>query len=282
MEIEEHLLSSFENRAYKLHTLGRVGVVRKVTERYIRDDITCRSAECVRGCVVSSDATCLSSNAFYYLIPDSTTLLYFLDMFELREIGDVIICQSVMEAVDKRSTLRVMNRISALFADTTRRVIYFPDKHCADCIPISDPDLVVAPEYTELEILKRTAMFFAHHTGGNVPIFSLCFNEPKDDVAISLPESARTMKLEQFFQEFANLVPESIQEAYHALAASLTTTTVEGEDVLTVPSGVAGTSSCPYPAHLSAEAAEKGIDEGLYLRGALNVNSSNSDEVRSF
>lgn len=85
------------------------GYVQSVREHYLRNDLVCLSLACKICSVAPSEPflpltsplayQSLSQTAPYYLLPDSTTLLRFLEVFEAPLITDLIILQTVFAEV---------------------------------------------------------------------------------------------------------------------------------------------------------------------------------------
>ena len=72
-------------------------VVDNAVESYLRDDIDCGSPEC-RTCP-HARASRLPEGAAHYVVPDATTLIELLEVFELPDVGGVILLTSVLRKV---------------------------------------------------------------------------------------------------------------------------------------------------------------------------------------
>jgi exosome complex exonuclease DIS3/RRP44 len=130
-------------------------VVRKVRERYLRDDLSCSLAGCAL-CSADDDAsaathvlgttkTLLAENPRegVYLLPSMKTVLLQMDALEFSTkkkkkadasevFADVIVLETVWEFV-KRQDLGVYNRLRALLMNADRRFVVFANEHHRAC-----------------------------------------------------------------------------------------------------------------------------------------------------
>lgn len=75
-----------------------------------------------------------NSAATHIVIPDATALLgHFQEIFELPNIKDIVMLQSVWTILRQRSGARSFTRLKAIVEDKRRRCSYFANEHHADC-----------------------------------------------------------------------------------------------------------------------------------------------------
>ncbi|TDH71365.1 hypothetical protein CCR75_006597 [Bremia lactucae] len=134
-------------------------VVRRVRERYLRDDLSCSLPECAL-CSTESDVSAASHvlgttktllaetpRDGLYLLPSMKTVLLQMDVLEYSSknkkrtkvdiigpevFGDVIVLETVWEYV-KRQDLGVYNRLRALIMNADRRFVVFANEHHRAC-----------------------------------------------------------------------------------------------------------------------------------------------------
>ncbi|CAI5733734.1 unnamed protein product [Hyaloperonospora brassicae] len=130
-------------------------IVRKVRERYLRDDLSCSLPSCSL-CSTDDDVTAATHvlgtmktvlgdrpRDGSYLLPSMKTVLLQMDVLEFsckkrthadtREVfADVLILETVWEFV-KRQDLGVYNRLRALLLNADRRFVVFANEHHQSC-----------------------------------------------------------------------------------------------------------------------------------------------------
>ncbi|CAH0488300.1 unnamed protein product [Peronospora farinosa] len=130
-------------------------VVRKVRERYLRDDLSCSLPSCSL-CSTDNDASAATHvlgttktmlgdcpRDGVYLLPSMKTVLLQMDVLEfsikkktkvdtLEVFADVLIVETVWEFV-KRQDLGVYNRLRALLMNADRRFVVFANEHHRSC-----------------------------------------------------------------------------------------------------------------------------------------------------
>lgn len=79
-------------------------------------------------------APTVSPAATHIVIPDASALLgHYQEIFELPDITDIVILQSVWTVVRQRSGPRAFSRLKAIVEDKRRRCSYFANEHHAEC-----------------------------------------------------------------------------------------------------------------------------------------------------
>ncbi|KAK1944347.1 Exosome complex exonuclease RRP44 A [Phytophthora citrophthora] len=131
-------------------------VVRKVRERYLRDDLSCSLSNCAL-CSAEDDVSAAahvlgttktllgdSPRDGMYLLPSMKTVLLQMDVLEFSTkkkkkqvdtsevFADVVVLETVWEFV-KRQDLGVYNRLRALLMNADRRFVVFANEHHRSC-----------------------------------------------------------------------------------------------------------------------------------------------------
>ncbi|KAG1701010.1 hypothetical protein DVH05_011254 [Phytophthora capsici] len=131
-------------------------VVRKVRERYLRDDLSCSLSSCAL-CSAEDDVSAAahvlgttktllgdSPRDGVYLLPSMKTVLLQMDVLEFSTkkkkkqvdtsevFADVVVLETVWEFV-KRQDLGVYNRLRALLMNADRRFVVFANEHHRSC-----------------------------------------------------------------------------------------------------------------------------------------------------
>ncbi|ETL26443.1 hypothetical protein L916_19889, partial [Phytophthora nicotianae] len=283
-------------------------VVRKVRERYLRDDLSCSLPNCSL-CSADDDAsaathvlgttkTLLADNPRdgVYLLPSMKTVLLQMDALEFstkkkkktkedttgQEVfADVLVLETVWEFV-KRQDLGVYNRLRALLMNADRRFVVFANEHHRSCFVQKKQMLPRGykedtsgdtPLETEEERNERAVAiawkWYADH---------LAELQRKDVTVQFLANDAEDLKQAEKFgviggkttADFLKPVADKFPELQDLLSASA------AEEKELTAEGVSSTKGRGkkklYPVHLSAAELLAGIKNKRFFKGTIRCN----------
>ncbi|KAG6950818.1 hypothetical protein JG688_00013991 [Phytophthora aleatoria] len=283
-------------------------VVRKVRERYLRDDLSCSLPSCSL-CSADDDAsaathvlgttkTLLADNPRdgVYLLPSMKTVLLQMDVLEFstknkkrtkenpaREevFADVLVLETVWEFV-KRQDLGVYNRLRALLMNADRRFVVFANEHHRSCFvqkkqmlprgykeaTSEDTPLETEEERNERAVATAWKWYASHLT-----------ELQRNDVNVQfLANDAEDLKQAEKFgvtegktiADFLKPVADKFPELQDLLSASA------AEEKEMTAEGVSTTKGRGkknlYPEHLPAAELLAGIKNNRFFKGTIRCN----------
>ncbi|KAG7397620.1 exosome catalytic subunit dis3 [Phytophthora boehmeriae] len=275
-------------------------VVRKVRERYLRDDLSCSLPQCAL-CSADGDAsaaahvlgtvkTVLGDRPRHgnYLVPSMKTVLLQMDALEFSTkkkgpevFADVLVLETVWEFV-KRQDLGVYNRLRALLMNADRRFVVFANEHHRACfvqkqklLPVGyqeeeDPNATRESDEERNERAVATAWkWYTEH---------LKELQRSDVKVLFVANDEEDLKQAQKFGvtggiTIANfLKPEATQfpELLDLLSASAAEEKIATEGVSSTKGRNKKTTL--YPEHLSAAELLAGIKNKRFFKGTIRCN----------
>ncbi|KAJ2168726.1 hypothetical protein IW139_000438 [Coemansia sp. RSA 353] len=111
----------------------RQGLTMSVTERYMRNDIPCGLHGC-RTCTMNAElarkgVSLLDVTLGQILVPDASAVSRFIALFEQEdELKNLVFCQTVIDALDRRNRTRTMRNVRKIAADPARSSVVFANE----------------------------------------------------------------------------------------------------------------------------------------------------------
>mmetsp|Transcript_18709 Transcript_18709/g.48732 ORF Transcript_18709/g.48732 Transcript_18709/m.48732 type:complete len:215 (+) Transcript_18709:89-733(+) len=129
-------------------------------DHYLRGDISCGFEACCH-CTLPA-CTGLTMDVPYICIPDAYALLDFLEVWELQDLSNVVICTSVLQKFSVLGNIRKVGKLRSLYRDQRRHVYLFDDLHCQWIAGgrAKDPT----------QLLPEVARFYWDHLDHKVPV----------------------------------------------------------------------------------------------------------------
>ncbi|KAF9915077.1 DIS3 mitotic control [Lobosporangium transversale] len=117
-------------------------VVKRVREVYLRKDIPCLSSQCPlkpqchQKVVVESSL--LSQEPQYYLIPDYSVALRYVELLEQEELTNIIFTETVLQRLQNEDKSRTYKSLRQVVKDPRRRSVVFSNEHCQDTLVLRE------------------------------------------------------------------------------------------------------------------------------------------------
>ncbi|CAI5738992.1 unnamed protein product [Peronospora destructor] len=280
-------------------------VVRKVRERYLRDDLSCSLPNCSL-CSTDDDASAATHvlgttktilgeypRDGVYLLPSMKTVLFQMDVLEFsvkkktkvdtREVfADVLILETVWEFV-KRHDLGVYNRLRALLMNADRRFVVFANEHHRSCFVQKNQmlprgyqkdkqeDTLETEEDRNKRAVATAWTWYAYHIkelerSDKVRVQFLA-NDAEDLMHAEKFAVKGGMTIADFLKPMANEFPE-LMDLLSASAAEEKKLTIEGVSSI---KGRADKKKL-YPEHLPAAELFAGINNKRFFKGTIRCN----------
>ncbi|KAJ2470315.1 hypothetical protein GGI02_003010, partial [Coemansia sp. RSA 2322] len=232
----------------------RQGLVMTVGERYLRSDVACghrlcgscqQNAELARRGVAQLDTGIV-------VVPDGGVVSRFMGVLEETPgLHNVVFCQTVADALDRRGRTRTARRIRGFASDTQRASVVFANDVCA------------ATHGGSGDAVARVAAWYRSHlaAGGVAARVVL--------VTLGAGDGGDTWRLAEFLAEFH---PDSVAQYEAARAA-----TQDADDVTAMTAAehararLVARAGGEYPAHAAPGAIADGLRDGSLVRGTLRM-----------
>lgn len=246
---------------YAFRRSKRHGMMMSVTERYIRDDIPCGLDTCTQ---------CLYNNKqlrsdLPILVPDHAVLSRYVELLEEgQQICNLVICQSVLDALDHRNRTRTIRNLRRLALDPRRHSLIFANT-------------VFRPTYQAQNDIAGVAQWYSQHAGSSMQVIVLTLSKSTQY------DNALTQCFEEYIEQcHPFLLPhyQSITSATEGGDMDITQTTMAqyaSNKLKAQNSDEAGN----FAQYLSAAELEEGIKRGELVRGKIKVLRSGNASLEA-
>ncbi|KAJ2886260.1 hypothetical protein IWW38_005247, partial [Coemansia aciculifera] len=248
----------------------RQGLMMSVTERYLRQDIPCAHKSCQQ-CVLNADFAArgqpqLAMDNGVILIPDASVVSRYIELLESSQgLANLVFCQSVVDALDRRNRTRTIRNVRGIAADPRRSSIVFANQvfsqtHVDALLPARD-----------YQAIMRVAAWYKAHLTGDVRVVVLslkkgCYDDYQQP-------GVEICELAEFLSKFHPALMEHF--------TSITEATKDGDLDITemTPAEYAqarllAKAQSGYPSYLSAGEIEDGLRSGTLVRGKIRIMQS--------
>ncbi|KAJ2462478.1 hypothetical protein GGI03_004444 [Coemansia sp. RSA 2337] len=249
----------------------RQGLMMSVTERYLRQDIPCTHKSC-QLCPQNSDLARrglpqLSDGMI--LIPDVSVVSRYIELLEhSHALTNLVFCQSVVDALDRRNRTRTIRNVRGIAADSRRTSMVFANE-------VFDQTHVDAmlPARDNRAVMHVAAWYKAHLdlvAGQKVVLLTLKASKSSGLYTDYQQPGVEVWQLDEFLAEFHPALIEYF--------ASITESTKDGDMDITemTPAEYAqarllAKAQSGYPSHLSPSEIEDGLRSGTLIRGKIRI-----------
>ncbi|ORX46300.1 RNB-domain-containing protein [Hesseltinella vesiculosa] len=240
------------------------GIVKQVREKYIRDDIPCLMDGCTQCC--NEQPQLLDEKAPFYIIPDLSVILKYLEILEHEDIMNVIISQTIMVNLDQHDKSKTYRRLRQILNDPRHSSILFYNEIFAGTTQQRKPD--ESKETYNWRCHLALASWFQQHTQHPIVLLSEFQGQCNSPLANG---QIRTLSMQQFLNIY---YPD--HELLQSLVQVLADVTLE-DDWDRIHLGKANASSSPdnhgYVEYKSMDELDVGIKSGRYFSGILRCSS---------
>ncbi|KAK9768523.1 hypothetical protein K7432_000798 [Basidiobolus ranarum] len=251
-------------------------LVKQVREQYLRNDISCQSQLCnskICNNAITTGAS-LSSDAAYYLIPDSSVVNRYLEILEHEELLNIIFTQTVATGLQLLEKARTYRTLRQIVADSRRNCILFHNEYFSKTFVQRLPGESIPTR--EWRAICATADWYGEHLNFQVPILILSEKfGPSDYTGTMNGDQVKVCNTEEFLQTYW---PD--HQVLRELFVSLKDIILEEKEfsikIQSNPKGqetVAGASR--FMEYKSNEEIEAGVKSNVFLKGMLRVNANN-------
>eukprot|EP00727_Mastigamoeba_balamuthi_P012875 m51a1_g821 putative dis3-like exonuclease 1 (1134) ;mRNA; r:701777-705697 len=247
----------------------RGNVVNVVREHYLRTDISCRSSACAAGC---PPATALLRGPLH-VVPDARAASAFVDVLEHAAVTDVVVLQTVLEAVRECGAPGAATRVRALASVPGKRCVVVPNEHAAAAYVRRAPGQSQSDRRAQAVV--RAAAWMAEHVAPKASVVLLC----EDPQTRAAAESAAAPGV------VAMTVSEYVTRHHSANAelCVLAQTLTEAAAAAAALGEGAGEArearGSEWSQYLSDAAVQAGLKAGTLLIGKFHVSSHNFSEA---
>ncbi|KAG9323359.1 hypothetical protein KVV02_000941 [Mortierella alpina] len=254
-------------------------VVKRVREVYFRTDIPCLSIQCASDppCHqrVNVESSLLCSETPYYLIPDYSVALRYVELLEQEELTNIIFTETILQRLQNEDKSRTYKGLRQVAKDPRRRSVVFSNEHCEGTSVLRQPHESI--ERRDWRALVLTAQWYRRHLQNRVPIIMLSEQFKQDDVKIEhSSDGISVMTLKDYLTTFwpANAV-------LHELLGSLKEAILD-EDLENRSHGNLGSkkkTGTGYQEYKPMSELEAGVKSQRFFQGVLKVRANHRDQA---
>ncbi|KAJ1728119.1 hypothetical protein LPJ61_004205, partial [Coemansia biformis] len=145
----------------------RQGLAMSVTERYARDDVPCALQGCGR-CGQNAElgrrgVPLLDGAKTHVLVPDASVVSRYIELLEqCAALTNMVFCQTVVDALDRRGRTRTVRNVRKIAADHTRRSVVFANE-IFSATQASGSAAGLTPAERDMRAVLRAAAWYRRH-----------------------------------------------------------------------------------------------------------------------
>ncbi|KAF9315495.1 DIS3 mitotic control [Podila horticola] len=253
-------------------------VVKRVREVYLRQDIPCLSSQCLLEpqCHqrVKVESSLLSTDTPYYLIPDYSVALRYVELLEQEELTNIIFTETILQRLQNEDKSRTYKSLRQVAKDPRRRSIVFSNEHCEGISVSREPSESL--EHRDWRALVKVAQWYRRHLKQNVPVILLSEQFTQQDCGADQDAGVIVMSLKEYLDQYW---PSSA--VLHELLGSLKEAILE-EDLISqsqdsvVSKKATGTG---YQEYKPMSELEAGVKSERFFQGVMRVRANHRDQA---
>ncbi|KAJ1648142.1 hypothetical protein LPJ64_000502, partial [Coemansia asiatica] len=152
----------------------RQGMTMSVMERYQRTDIPCAvesCKQCERNKELAKQGIPMLSASAMILVPDVSVVSRYIEVLEQGEqLGNMVFCQTVLDALDRRNRTRTIGNVRRIAADGRRRAVVFANEVCVHTV-------VADGQARDMRAVLGVARWYKHHLGPDATVAVLTLKD---------------------------------------------------------------------------------------------------------
>ncbi|KAJ1829352.1 hypothetical protein LPJ56_000451 [Coemansia sp. RSA 2599] len=242
-----------------------------VTERYHRTDIPCAVGGCGR-CERNKDLAAqgipMLRASDPILVPDVSVVSRYIEVLEQgEELGNMVFCQTVMDALDRRNRTRTMRNVRRIAADSRRRAVVFANEVSVHTAVPAGP--AQTPALRDMLAVLSAARWYRSHLGPESTVAVLTLKDYSE-----ITSGDRSGVLIWSMADFIGQYHSGLQPLFE----SVTEATADGEMDITAMSPaqyaaarLQAKAQGEFSRHLSPADIADGLRRGELVQGKIRV-----------
>ncbi|KAH9505754.1 exosome catalytic subunit dis3 [Bulinus truncatus] len=236
------------------------GVMKIVREHYLRDDISCGSAACVKNCqslekyplegMPASDSRLVPQ--CHYIIPDTNVVLHQIDVLEDATVKNVIILQTVLDEIKHRSA-PVYKRVTEMLSCSQKHFYAYCNEFNMHTYVERKPG-ESANDRNDRAIRKAVGWYASHLQDSGM--LAVLLTNDMENLKLALAENLKAYTIYDYVKSLSN------KTLVDRLANPLNQSISDKNNVL-------------FAEHLGLAEVQKGIRSGKYLQGTILISREN-------
>ncbi|KAJ1725223.1 hypothetical protein LPJ53_000552 [Coemansia erecta] len=251
----------------------RQGLTMNVTERYHRSDIPCAAASCTRcprNAEFAKQGIGMLQAPGTILVPDASVVSRYIEVLEQGDnvLENIVFCQTVMDALDRRNRTRTMRNVRRIAADTRRRAVVFANEVFSETLEKARGPTAVE---RDMRAVLRAAQWYKRHLGKETRVLLLTlkdlYMEGDDD---DLGGRVEICRMDEFIGRHCPVLKPHFD--------SVTAATADGDMDITAltPAQYAAArlqakAHGEFGRHLSSDEIAEGLRSGELVRGKIRI-----------
>ncbi|KAG9067492.1 DIS3 mitotic control [Linnemannia hyalina] len=225
---------------------------------------------------VKVESSLLSAEQEYYLIPDYSVALRYVELLEQEELTNIIFAETILQRLQSEDKSRTYKSLRQVAKDPRRRSVVFSNEHCKETNVLREPEESV--EHRDWRALVQTAAWYRRHLHGSADIILLSEEFKQEDVLrIDDTTGITVMSLKEYLTKFW---PKTA--VLHELLTSLKEAILE-EDLENKTHGSTSSKKSSggtgYQEYKPLSELEAGVKSERFFQGVMRVRANHRDQA---
>ncbi|KAG0346829.1 DIS3 mitotic control [Podila minutissima] len=253
-------------------------VVKRVREVYLRQDIPCLSSQCLLEpqCHqrVKVESSLLSTDTPYFLIPDYSVALRYVELLEQEELTNIIFTETILQRLQNEDKSRTYKSLRQVAKDPRRRSIVFSNEHCEGVSIAREPSESL--EHRDWRALVKVAQWYRRHLKQSVPVILLSEQFTRQDCGTDQDAGVTVMSLKEYLDQYW---PSSA--VLHELLGSLKEAILEEDLISQSQDSIVSkkAASTGYQEYKPMSELEAGVKSERFFQGVMRVRANHRDQA---
>ena len=267
-------------------------VLKIVREHYLRDDLSCGSELCTTmSCLTSNQTTTAKTSVNFksglilesapkspsslftephYLVPDTNIFLHQMDVIEDPIFKNIILCQTVLQEVKKRS-ISFYQRVTQLLNTPDRRFFCFVNEFHQDVfVQKLDSE---SPNDRNDRAIREVCKYYTHHLPG---IKIVLLSDDVNNIRLAKEQGITAFSCREYVESLSK------PELADRIAAKEEKKSTDEIDEKQVTDSTRKNKHIIFPEHLKLSDIQSGIKSGKFFQGAFQASRENYLEANVF
>ncbi|KAG0053276.1 DIS3 mitotic control [Gryganskiella cystojenkinii] len=255
-------------------------VIKRVHEVYLRKDIPCLSTLCPLSppCHerIKVESSLLSEETLYYLIPDYSVSLRYVELLEQEELTNIIFTETILQRLQSEDKTRTYKSLRQVAKDPRRRSVVFSNEHCEGATVLREPEESI--EQRDWRALLKTASWYHSHLQGRVSIILLSEQFNQEDLSEEqIKAGVKVLSLKGYLNQYWAKKAE-----LHELLGSLKEAILEEDLELQSKGGIVSkknAQSTGFQEYKPLSELEAGVKSERFFQGVMKVRANHRDQA---
>ncbi|KAJ1995252.1 hypothetical protein GGI25_002266 [Coemansia spiralis] len=250
----------------------RSGMAMSVIERYIRHDIPCAFSTCNRcgqNTSLRQRGIPMLDSASDILVADASVVSRFIELLEQHpnELTNIVFCQTVLDALDRRNRTRTIRNVRRITADPRRTSVVFANEVFADTILLEPRQPCESAVERDMRAVLQAANWYADHLAHEPVRIRVLTSDARSIYASGLNSNVEAWQLADYLAEFH----PQLLEHFHTVREATGDMDITERTPLEYAQARLKAKAEGYAKHWSPSDIEDGLRTGALIKGKIRI-----------